>query len=534
MPEVRTQDTEFRFERIRRGIGYIFGLLLFFSIMFLDVPEVFVDQAKERLGAGAVTPEALKLAEGTKVTLSLTILMVIFWLTEAIPIPATALLPAVVLPLFHVSGLDGNALHEFTPKHVLLNYAHPVIYLFLGGFLLAGAMRKWGLDRRLTLWVLTRGTLANSTWMILLAMMAVTAFLSMWISNTATAAMMLPLGLGVLSHANCEPGQSRFGTALMLGIAWAASVGGVGTIIGSPPNGIALSILDSSFRGADWYREIRFLDWMKFGVPYVVLFIPVVWSVLLIVFPPELKSIPGGKARLMDESKALGFWSRGEKMVLGVFLLIVVLWISSPFWETLLGPSVAHGLEWFDEYTIALFGAMLLFLTPVNWKDRLFVLDWKDSKYVDWGTLLLFGGGIALSDAMFRTGLASWVASSFVGFIGHTSTLVLVLAIVLMVDFLTEITSNTAVASMMVPITITIAVGTGNDPVTLSVAAAVASSLAFMLPVATPPNALVYGTGYITVRQMFKGGLPLDMVGWIFTVVVLYLFGDLLFDIIHF
>ncbi|MFQ5799321.1 MAG: SLC13 family permease, partial [Bacteroidota bacterium] len=363
---------------------------------------------------------------------------------------------------------------------------------------------------------------------------AVTAFLSMWISNTATTAMMLPLGLGVLSQSNCEPGRSRFGTALMLGIAWAASVGGIGTIIGSPPNGIALSILNSNFSGAEWYRDIRFLDWMKIGVPYVLLFIPVVWSVLLMVFPPELKTIPGGKARLLDESSALGAWSRGEKMALAVFSVVVVLWVTRPFWETLLGPSVGGRFEWFNEYTIALFGAVLLFLVPVNWRDRLFVLDWKDSKYVDWGTLLLFGGGIALSDAMFRTGLASWMATSFVSIIGNPSTLMLVIAIVLMVVFLTEITSNTAVTSMMVPIVITIAVGTGNDPVAFSVATALTASLAFMLPVATPPNALVYGTGHISVRQMAKGGLFLDLVGWIFTVVVLYVFGDLLFGIIQF
>ena len=217
-----------------------------------------------------------------------------------------------------------------------------------------------------------------------------------------------------------------------------------------------------------------------------------------------------------------------------MFSLVVLLWVLSPFWESLLGPSVGGRLEWFNEYTIALFGATLLFIVPVSWKDRLFVLDWRDSKYVDWGTLLLFGGGIALSDAMFRTGLASWMATSFVGFIGQPSTLTLVLAIVFMVIFLTEITSNTAVTTMMVPIVITIAMGTGNDPVAFVIATAVTASLAFMLPVATPPNALVYGTGHISIRQMAKGGFVLDLVGWIFTVVVLYLLGDRVFHIIHF
>lgn len=199
MPDQELQVAGSRFDRIRGGIGYVLGLLLFLVIVLLDVPESFVELAKTRLGTETVSPDVLQLAEGTKITLALAALMVVFWLTEAIPIPATALLPAVILPLLHVSGLDGERLYGFTPQHVLLNYAHPVIFLFLGGFLLAASMRKWGLDRRITLWVLTRGTLANSTRLVILAMMAVTAFFSMWISNTATTAMMLPLGLGVLS-----------------------------------------------------------------------------------------------------------------------------------------------------------------------------------------------------------------------------------------------------------------------------------------------------------------------------------------------
>ena len=221
-------------------------------------------------------------------------------------------------------------------------------------------------------------------------------------------------------------------------------------------------------------------------------------------------------------------------VVLAVFSAVVLLWVTNTFWGSLFGASVARRFEWLDEYTIAIFGALLLFVVPVKWKNRIFSLDWKDSKYADWGTLLLFGGGIALSDAMFRTGLASWIATNFVGIVGHAPSVVMVLVIVLMVIMLTEVTSNTAVTSMMVPIVITIAVGTGIDPTTLVLSAAIAASLAFTLPVATPPNALVYGTGYIKVRQMAKAGLILDLIAWLLTVVILYVIGDYVFGIVQF
>lgn len=465
---------------------------------------------------------------------ALFLLMVIWWIGEAVPLPITALLPAVVLPFLHVTGISETTLYEFTIKNTLLSYSNPVIYLFLGGFLIAAAMQKWGLDRRLTLWLLTRGSFANNSQSILLSIMGVSAFLSMWISNTATTAMMLPLGLGILRLMNLKPGESQFGVALMLGIAWGASIGGVGTIIGTPPNGIALGILNSTFAADPSYQRMTFFDWMKFGVPYVIIMVPLAWKILLYLNPPEISSLPGGKEQLERERAALGTMSRGEKLTITAFLLAVFLWITNPFWNILLPEFLTKQMSWIDEYSIGLLVGTLCFILPVNFRKGEFLLDWHDTKFVDWGTLILFGGGIALSDAMFKTGFASWIATTFVSVLGTPSTLVMMFAVVLLVDFLTEVTSNTAVTSMMVPIVIAIAQTSGENPVSLAIAATVAASMAFMLPVATPPNALVYGTGYVTVKQMIRNGFALDILGWLLTIGILYFLAGQVFGILKF
>lgn len=516
-----------------KPIGLILGLALFFLLLLLPPLDSFHSTAQSLVQERQLTIDAGELAYSMKIVLALLVLMVVWWLTEAIPLPATALLPAVVLPWCHISGVHEGAVVGLTLKNVLTNYANPVIYLFLGGFLLAAAMQKWKLDRRFTLWLLTRGNLANDTRLILLGVMAATAFISMWISNTATAAMMLPLGLGILAFTGEVPGESRYGTAIMLGIAWSASIGGVGTIIGTPPNGIALGILNSTFADDPTYQRITFLDWMKFGVPYVILFLPIAWLVLLKLFPPQVRSLPGGKEKLVDELGSLGPLSAGEKGTIIVFLLAVVCWISNPFWHFILPASLAERLAWVDEYSIALTAGLLLFLVPVRFSKGEFVLTWSDTRSVDWGTLVLFGGGIALSDAMFKTGVASWMATSVVGLLGTPSTLLMMIVIVLLMTFLTELTSNTAVTTMCVPIIISISLSAGENPVTLSVAVAMAASLGFMLPVATPPNALVFGTGYVRMRDMVRAGFILDILGWLFTLGIIVVFGCLIFGVLE-
>ncbi len=503
-----------------KTIGFFLGLTAFLVVILLPPPTAFEAAAEKFLsnGPASITPD--QLAYAMKVVLALLLLMITWWITEAIPLPATALLPPVILPWFHLSGIQGDQPYDLTFKSILANYANPVIYLFLGGFLIAGAMQKWRLDRRFTLWLLTRGTLANDSRSVLLSLMAVTALLSMWISNTATAAMMLPLGLGILSLMGSSPGTSRYGTAVMLGIAWAASIGGVGTIIGTPPNGIGLGILNSAFAQDPTYHRITFLEWMTFGVPYAIIFVPIAWFLLLRFYPPESIAVPGGKARLLGEKAELGSITQPERRTIGVFVFAVVLWLSNPFWPQILPESLAAQLGWIDEYLIGLFVGTLLFIIPVSLRKASFLLEWQDIRYVDWGTLLLFGGGIALSDAMFKSGLASWLAISFVELFGSPSTLVLLFLIVIFVDLLTEVTSNTAVTSMAIPIIISIAQRLGHDPILLALGATIAASMAFMLPVATPPNALVFGTGYVRIKQMVRAGFALDIIGAILTTLI--------------
>lgn len=514
--------TDKAMQPVRRLVGLLVGPVLFLLILLQPVPESFL-----QFSAVSAPDQAAQLARSMHIVSALLVLMVVWWLTEAIPLAATALLPAAVIPWWGIAGVNGGTVSDFTLKTIGSHYTHPVIFLFLGGFLLAGAMQKWGLDRRFTLWFLTRGTIAGDTRKILLGMMCVTAFLSMWISNTASAAIMLPLGLGVLSLIDGEKGGGkRFATAMMLGIAWSASIGGVGTIIGTPPNGIALGILNTKMAGDPSFQRITFLDWMSFGVPYVVLFIPVAWFVLLRLFPPAVRAIAGGKELLLRERLSLGPMSIGARRTLLVFGGAVVLWVSNPFWEQVFSPAAFERLRWVDEYVIGLCCGVALFLIPVSIRQGEFILSWEDSRCVDWGTLILFGGGIALSDAMFRTGLAPWIAHTCTSAFGIPSGMVLIAVTILFVDLLTEVTSNTAVTSMIVPIVISIGVDMGMNPVTVVVAAALAASMAFMLPVATPPNALVFGSGHVKLGDMIKAGAILDIVGWVFTFVIIVIVGN--------
>ncbi|MCU7495350.1 MAG: DASS family sodium-coupled anion symporter [Ignavibacteria bacterium] len=511
-----------------RRTGFVLGLILFLFIMLLPVPQTFIEMAAGSLKMPSGSPEVLEAAFGTQTVLATLAIMVCWWITEALPIPVTALLPGIIFPLFHVTGVFGGKIFNFDAKNTLLNYANPVIFLFLGGFLIAAALHKWNLDRRLTLYILTRGNLANKPKLVVLGIMSVSAFISMWISNTATAAMFLPLGLGILGLMGLEAGKSNMGKALMLGIAWSASIGGIGTVIGTPPNGICLSVLSAS-----GYAKIGFVDWMKIGIPTVLIMTPLAWFMLMKIFPPELKTIKGGKELLMKFKAELGPITKEEKIIAGVFLLAVFLWISSPFWPYIFPAWLSERLSWFDEYEIALFAAFLLFIIPSDIKTHSFILDWTDTKSVEWGVLLLFGGGIALSDAMFRTGLAGYIASAFMGFAGTPSTLMMLVFLVIMIDFLSEVTSNTAVSSMMIPIVISIARNMGNDVVALAVGATLAASLGFMLPVATPPNAIVYGSGYLKVKDMIKAGFMLDIAGWLVVLLVLYVFAYQVFGVIR-
>ncbi|HHN81547.1 MAG TPA: DASS family sodium-coupled anion symporter [Methanomicrobia archaeon] len=462
--------------------------------------------------------------------LALALLMAIWWITEAVPVPLTALLPMVLLPMLCVC----NFRYAVYPGYfsAFEQYAHYLIFLFLGGFVIAAAMRRWGLDKRISLTILSIfGTKPSR---IVLGFMVSTAFLSMWISNTATTALMMPVALAVLTQAKVRPGESGFGLGLMLSIAYAASIGGIGTLIGTPPNGIAAGFI-SQFVG----KEVTFASWMRIGLPLVVIFLPIAWRYILWRCPPETTELEGGKNVIKDNLGKLGALSRGEKNTLVVFLITAVLWATRSsiiIGDTtiIIGWSTWFGgyFSWVHDSTVSILAVILLFLLPVNFRSATFTIDWKSvEKYVPWGTLLLFGGGLTLGQAVANTGMASWVAS-YLTMLSSVPIIVLLLAIVALSALLSEVTSNTGTASMLMPVMFALGTAMGRDPSAFMITAAVATSLVFMLPVATPPNAIVFGTGYVKIDKMAKTGIFLDMIGIIVWTLVLYFIVGKFFGIV--
>ena len=510
---------------ITQRVGLVVGLLILIAMAASPTFGTFTDHAAGGLKLSATDPAVYELARGMQMTLAIMLIMVVWWVTEAAPIPVTALLPGLLLPLLHVTGTDAAGRpYLFDAKAAFASFASPVIYLFLAGFLLAGAMRKTGLDRRLTLGILSWKPMMHGPGTILLVVMAISAFASLWMSNTATAAMMLPIAVTILNQLGQRPGKSPFGVALMIGVAWASSIGGIGTIIGTPPNGIVVGILRSQH-----IANINFVQWLSIGGPISALGLFAAWGILMLLHRPKIGDTTAGLAAVREARSRLARPGREEIATLIVFGAVVLLWLTQPFWDRLLPGGVYARLERFDTDVIGLTGAVMLFVVPLSFRDWRTVLAWRDAKYVDWGTLILFGGGIALSDAMFKTGLTDWLAESFVRWIGQPGPWVCLTLIVLMIDFLTEVTSNTAVTSMMTPVLIGLAPRLGLSPITLCVAGAIASSLAFMLPVATPPNALVYGTGYFRISQMARAGFCMNLAGCAVVVLSLYFISVRLF-----
>ncbi len=481
---------------IRRGmrprIGLFLGPLLFLSVILLPGPSDLNLQAR--------------------MVLAVAFWMASWWISEAVPIAATSLLPIILFPLTGV----------MTTQAATYPYANHLVFLFMGGFMIALSMEKWNLHRRIALLVIR--ALGESPERIILGFMVSTAALSMWISNTATAMMMTPIGLAVIYQTRnmletggdlkeaVRSGKFQFGTALMLGIAYAASIGGIGTIIGTPPNAVFAAILEEMYG-----VEIGFARWMLYGVPLAALFLVLTWVYLSrIAFRFEFDQIPGGMDVINEELKSLGPVRRQEIQVLAVFLLTGFLWVIRGFFLNDIFPKLSDA-------SIAVLGAMLLFVIPVNLKKGEFLLDWETARRIPWGILLLFGGGISLAEGFQVSGLAEWLAMQLSGLQG-ASLLLIVFSVVVLAIFLTEMTSNTATATMLMPIMAALAVAVGIHPFATMVAAAVACSFAFMLPVATPPNAIVFGSGYISIPTMARTGLVLNVTGVILvTLVTVYL-----------
>ena len=474
----------------KKTIGLISGPLSFLFFLFLYRPE------------GLST-------EGCAVLAS-TSWIAIWWITEALPIAVTALLPIVLFPL---SG--GLALSKTTAA-----YGHKFIFLFIGGFILAIAIQKWNLHKRIALTIIKIvGTKVTN---IILGFMIATAILSMFISNTATAVMILPIGMAIVAQLKNNPNTIEkenliFGKALMLAIAYSASIGGMATIIGTPPNLFFVGIIKESYG-----INISFSQWFKFGLPLSLLLLSICWIYLTkFAFKFEQKTFPGGSKLINDQLKALGKISYEEKMILSVFILTALAWICRSLINKFI-PAI-------DDTIIAITSGIILFILPAkDRKKRLLI--WEDTVKLPWGILLLFGGGMALAIGFESSGLAIWIGSQLT-LLENIPLIVLLLILIASVNFLTEITSNLATTAVLLPVLASLADAINVHPYLLLVAATVAASCAFMLPVATPPNAVVFGSGYLEINDMVKKGFWMNLISILILTLIVYFILPILWDV---
>ena len=465
------------------------------------------------------------LAAWPKLTAATAVLMAIWWMTEAIPIPATALLPLIIFPLLvPAEESDGGV----AVSDVGANYGNDIIFLFMGGFLLALGMQRWNLHRRIALLVLR--SMGSRTNALIAGFMIATGFLSMWVSNTATAVMMIPIGLSVLSLVKkitdgadtaeaiessaeteaseeeiAEVSKTNFGTGLMLAIAYSASIGSLGTIIGTPPNALLAAHMSENHD-----LELGFGRWMMVGVPLSIVLMIGAWFILTkVAFKPETKEIPGGADLIRNEWQKLGPMATGERSVLIVFIVAALSWISVP-----LISEYVFGLEEpvVSDAGIAMIVGVALFILPGGANRGVRLLNWDTALRLPWGVLLLFGGGLALSSQFSDSGLSEWLGTQAETLAGVPVWVMVALATAGII-LLTEMTSNTATAATFLPVASGIAMGTGIEPLMLTAAVALAGTCAFMLPVATPPNAIAFASGYVTIGQMVKGGALINVLG---------------------
>lgn len=462
-------------------IGLLLGPALFFAVLLFFFPE--------------------GLSYEGRMVLATTLWVAVWWITEAVPIPAASLLPIVLLPL--TGALEGAA--------VTSSYGDPIVFLFLGGFLIALAMERWNLHKRIALNIIS--VVGTSTSRIVLGFMAATGFLSMWVSNTAAVMMMLPIGTAIIHQVSAvikserkdlAAEEAKFSKALIFSIGYAGTIGGLGTLIGTPPN-IILAANIKKLYGV----EVSFGGWMAFAVPVVVILLVAVWLYLTkVAHPIKMKELPGGKELILEEKRKLGKMSFEEKMVLLVFGFAAFMWVTRTFlWDDKI-PGI-------DDTMIAIFAASLLFLIPsLNKGGR--VLDWSVSKDLPWGILLLFGGGLALATGFKETGLAEWIGGRLTVLDGFNFVVIVIISTALVL-FLTEITSNTATATMILPVLASLALALNVHPYALMVPAAMAANCAFMLPVGTPPNAIIFASGKLKISEMVRTGFVIN----IFTLILI-------------
>ncbi len=495
-------------------IGLIAGPVVAI-LLYSQLPHAYANSAGE----------VIAFSNAGRATLALSVWMAIWWMTEAVELYATALLPLVALPMTGASPV----------REAAAPYAHELIFLFMGGFLIALGMQRWGLHRRLALKALRSA--GDHPAGIVACFMGVTAFFSMWVSNTATAVMMLPIALSIISLVEqVEPGsvadgagndsagnrgpgsktRPHFALCLLLGIAYAASIGGIGTIIGTPPNVFLASFIQSNLG-----QEISFIRWMGVGLPLVAVFLPLTWLMLTrVLYPLRAVRIEGSREVTEKTYRELGSMSRGERVVLVVFLLAALSWIARPL---LIRVQIGdlHPLAGLSDPVIAMVAALALFVVPVDVKRRIFVMNWETAVKLPWGILLLFGGGLSLAAAIRANGVGEYIGHQL-AFLSGIPSLLLVMAVIALVIFLTELTSNTATTATFIPILAALGPVFDLHPYMLIVPAAIAASCAFMLPVATPPNAIIFGSGHVTIQQMIRAGFWLNLMGVVLITMLVY------------
>ncbi|MBP1716179.1 MAG: anion transporter [Deltaproteobacteria bacterium] len=478
---------EERFERARNTIGLFLGPIIALIVYWIPMP--------------GLSPKAHTLA-------AIIGWIVTWWVTEPIPIPMSALIGAVLCVLFDVT----NARTAFAP------FADPTIYLFLGSFILAEAMAAHGLDKRFAYGIMSLKLVGNSSGRILFVYGAITAFISMWISNTATTAMMFPIGLGIIytmadivaekTGKPVDATRLRFGTGMMLMAAYASSVGGIGTPVGTPPNLIGIAMIEKFVK-----VKIPFFQWMALAIPLMILMFFVLYFLMYLLHKPEIKQIEGSHEYVRKELAKLGKWTTGQINSLIAFMVAVVLWVIPGFLAVIYGTNHAISKGYnaiMPESVAALIAAAILFILPTDWKDREFTITWRQASKIDWGTLLLFGGGITLGSLMFETKLAEAIGKGLMNLSGASSVWGITFAAIFISILVSETTSNTAAANMVVPVMIALSTAAGVNPIPPAIGATIGASWGFMLPVSTPPNAIVW---MIPITKMIRAGIFFDIAG---------------------
>ena len=449
--------------------------------------------------------------------LAIMALVSIWWITEPVPIPVTSLLGPTLCVVLGVVPME----------EAFSNFANPLIFLFMGSFLIATAMIVNGLDKRIAYGIISRKWVGDSPRRIFLAIGLVCMIGSSWVSNTATAAMMFPIALGLLeaireimakNGKEIDLSNYKYATGVMLMIAYACSIGGIFTPIGTPSNLIMMGLLDKL---APNTPSVTFIDWMMWGSIAMVAFFILTYIILWRMYPADENHIKGTETFIQDRVKELGKWTKAQKNTLFAFILTVILWVAPSILTIIFGPDssiVNIFSSYFPEHVVALIGGLLMFFLPVNLKKGEMTLGWKEGlDGIDWSTLLLFGGGLSMGALMYTTGLSNWMGGAICNMIGsNPSEIIFIAVFCIFTLLLTEFTSNTASTNLLGPIAITTAMSLGFSPIPVAVGIALSSSLGFMMPVSTPPNAIVYSSGYVPITKMIKTGAIIDFIGILF------------------